>query len=247
MFNWLSKHVFCYPIGKSYWLVAGIAITLLMMVVLVGPGRTRVPFKRRLTLGLLRCAIILLIVFGMLRPTVVYVQTHKEDATLVLMIDSTRCMQVRDALNNKSRWDSLRATLDECAAVLRRHDRNAHGEFEIKVYTFDSETHPQEIKDGHIALPDVPAGQQTAIGAGLDDVLRHENGKRLLGIVLLTDGRQEALPPRDLPARTSPDRCGTRTIGSFRWFSASRADWAACRTWPWSISPPRRAVSSKPK
>ena len=58
-----------------------------------------------------------------------------------------------------------------------------------------------EIKDGRIALPDVPAGQQTAIGAALDDVLRQENGKRLLGIVVLTDGRQQALPPRDLPAQ----------------------------------------------
>ena len=41
MSNWLSKHVFCYPIAESYWLVAGIAVTLLAIVVLVGPGRTR--------------------------------------------------------------------------------------------------------------------------------------------------------------------------------------------------------------
>lgn len=197
MFDWFNKHVFCYPIGESYWLVAGIASTLLAIVVLVGPGRTRVPFKRRLTLAMLRCAIILLIVFGMLRPTVIYTETHKEKATLVLLADQSRSMQVHDALNNKSRWESLRATLDDCVPALRKVGRD----FEIKVYTFDSETHPQEVKDGRIALPDVPAGQQTAIGAALDDVLRQENGKRLLGIVLLTDGRQEALPPRDLPAQ----------------------------------------------
>ncbi len=55
MFNWLSKHFFCYPIAESYWLVAAIAVALLVIVVLVGPGRTRVSFKRRLTLALLRC------------------------------------------------------------------------------------------------------------------------------------------------------------------------------------------------
>ena len=190
-------HLFFYPIADSYWIVAAIAAALLAIVVLVGPGRTRASLPRRLTLALLRCGIILLIMLGMLRPTLVYVETHKEKATLVLLIDQSRSMQVRDALNNKSRWDSLREALEESAPALRRLGRD----FEIKVYTFDAETHPLEMKDGRVTLPDVPTGQQTAIGAALDDVLRQENGKRLLGIVLLTDGRQQALPPRDLPAQ----------------------------------------------
>ena len=202
MFNWLRNHLFCYPIAESYWLVAAIAVALLVIVVLVGPGRKRVSFKRRLTLALLRSAIILLVLFGMLRPTLVYTETHKEKATLVLMVDQSRSMQVRDALSDKSRWDALRATLQDCVPALRKLGRD----FEIKVYTFDAETHPQEIKDGGISLPDVASGQQTAIGAALDDVLRQENGKRLLGIVLLTDGRQEALPPRDLPAQEVASR-----------------------------------------
>jgi uncharacterized membrane protein len=197
MVNWLSKHLFCSPIADSYWLVAAIAAALLAIVVMVGPGRTRISFKRRLTLALLRCGIILLIVFAMLKPELVYTETHKEKATLVLLVDQSRSMQVRDALNNKSRWESLRATLEDCVPALRKVGRD----FEVKVYAFDAETHPQDVKDGRISLPDVPAGQQTAIGAALDDVFRQENGKRLLGIVLLTDGRQEALPPRDLPAQ----------------------------------------------
>ncbi len=190
-------HLYYYPIADSYWIVAAICAALLAIVVLVGPGRSRASLRRRLTLALLRCGIILLIVLGMLRPTLVYVETHKEKATLVLLIDQSRSMQVRDALNNKSRWEMLRNSLDESQTALRRLGRD----FEIKVYTFDAETHPIEIKDGRISLPDIPTGQQTAIGAALDDVNRLENGKRLLGIVLLTDGRQQALPPRDLPAQ----------------------------------------------
>jgi uncharacterized membrane protein len=190
-------HLFFYPIADSYWIVAAICAALLAIVVLVGPGRTRASLRRRLTLAVLRCGIILLIVLGMLRPTLVYVESHKEKATLVLLVDQSRSMQVRDALNNKSRWESLRNALDDSVPALRKLGRD----FEIKVYTFDAETHPVDIKDGHIALPDVPSGQQTAIGAALDDVLRQENGKRLLGIVMLTDGRQQALPPRDLPAQ----------------------------------------------
>jgi uncharacterized membrane protein len=190
-------HLFYYPIADSYWLVAAIAAALVAIVVLVGPGRKRASLRRRLTLASLRCVIILLIVLGMMRPTLVYVETHKEKATLVLLIDQSRSMQVRDALNNKSRWDTLRAALEDSVPALRRVGRD----FEVKAYTFDAETHPVEVKDGRLALTDVPAGQQTAIGAALDDVLRQENGKRLLGIVLLTDGRQQAIPPRDLPAQ----------------------------------------------
>ncbi len=190
-------HLYYYPIADSYWIVAAICAALLAIVVLVGPGRSRASLGRRLTLAFLRCGIILLIVLAMLRPTLVSVETHKEKATLVLLIDQSRSMQVRDALNNKSRWDSLRATLEDSVPALRRVGRD----FEIKAYTFDAETHPLEVKDGHIVLPDTPTGQQTAIGAALDDVNRQENGKRLLGIVLLTDGRQQALSPRDLPAQ----------------------------------------------
>ena len=52
--------------------------------------------------------------------------------------------------------------------------------------------------DGKLTLPASPTGQETAVGAALDDMLSQENGKRLLGIVLLTDGRQQAVVPRDV-------------------------------------------------
>jgi uncharacterized membrane protein len=189
--------LFYYPIADSYWLVAAVAAALLAIVALVGPGRERMPLRRRLTLALIRCGIILLIVLGMLRPTLVYTETHKEKATLVLLIDQSRSMLVRDSLNNKSRWESLLATLEDSAPALRNLGRD----FEIKAYTFDAETHPVEVKDGKLVLPDSPSGQQTAIGAALDDVLNQENGKRLLGIVLLSDGRQQAIAPRDASAQ----------------------------------------------
>ncbi len=190
-------HLFYYPIADSYWLVAGVAAALLALVVLVGPGRNRVSLRRRLTLAVIRCGIILLLVLGMLRPTLVYTETHKEKATLVLLIDQSRSMLVRDSLNNKTRWESLLATLEDSVPALRSLGRD----FEIKAYTFDAEIHPLEVKDGKLVLPDSPSGNQTAIGADLDDVLNQENGKRLLGIVILTDGRQQALAPRDASAQ----------------------------------------------
>jgi hypothetical protein len=190
--------LFYYPIADSYWLVAMVAAALLLIVILVGPGKDRTSLRRRLTLGLLRCGIVFLLVLGMLRPTLVYTETHKEHATLVLLVDQSRSMQVRDSFDNTMRWDSLLATLKDCVPAIRDLGRD----FEVKPYAFDTEIHPLEVKDGKLVLSgNKPEGQETAIGAALDDVLAQENGKRLLGIVLLTDGRQQALAPRDASAQ----------------------------------------------
>ncbi len=62
------------------------------------------------------------------------------------------------------------------------------------------------MEEGRITLPKKPEGQQTAIGAVLDDVLRQEAGKRLLGVILLSDGAQRAYAPRDLPPQTAAAR-----------------------------------------
>jgi uncharacterized membrane protein len=186
-------HLFYYPIADSYWLVLGVAAALLTIVVLVGPGRERVSLVRRLTLASIRCGIILLVALAMLRPTLVYTSTHKEKATLVLLIDQSRSMLVRDCLNNKTRWESIVATLQDSVPALRNLGRD----FEIKAYAFDSQIHSLEVQDGKLVLPDSPTGRETAIGANLDDVLTQENGKRILGIVMLTDGRQQAPAPRD--------------------------------------------------
>ena len=79
-------------------------------------------------------------------------------------------------------------------------------DFELKAYTFDAELHEAAAEGGKIELPEKPEGQQTAIGAALEDVLRREAGKRLLGVVLLSDGAQRAYAPRDLPPQTAAAR-----------------------------------------
>ena len=73
----------------------------------------------------------------------------------------------------------------------------------MKAYTFDADLYEVGAEGGNIQLPDKPEGQQTAIGAALKDVLDREAGKRLLGVVLLSDGAQRAYAPRDLPPQTA--------------------------------------------
>ncbi len=138
----------------------------------------------------------------MLRPTLVYTHTEKQAATLVVLVDQSRSMTVPDAVGDKTRWDALRLTLTDAAPALAK----LQNEFELKAYAFDSDVHEVRAEKGAIELPDEPAGRQTAIGAAIDEVLRREAGKRLLGVVLLSDGAQRAFAPHDLPPQIAATR-----------------------------------------
>jgi uncharacterized membrane protein len=183
-----------YPVFDSYLMVAVVAL-LLVGLLWVGPNREKASGIRRAVLVVLRAAVIALIVLAMLRPTLIYTQTKKQAATLIVMADRSRSMTVHDAVGDKTRWEALRTALADAAPALKALSQD----FELKAYTFDVGPHEAQIDGGEIELPEKPDGNQTAIGASLKKILDNEAGKRLLGVVLLSDGAQRAYAPNDLP------------------------------------------------
>jgi len=190
-----------YPVGDSYLLVALIALLLLALLAL-GPGRGRVTGRRRVALIALRAVVIVMVLLAMLRPTLVYTETKKQSATLVLLADQSRSMSVTDTIGNKSRWDALRRAVGDARPALAALAED----FELKAYAFDAQAQPLDVQDGRIPLAEKPDGEETAIGAVLEEVLRREAGKRLLAVLLLSDGAQRAYAPRDLPPQTPAGR-----------------------------------------
>ena len=82
-------------------------------------------------LAVLRAAVIALVLLAMLRPTLVYTQTKKQAATLVVLADQSRSMSVPDAMGSKSRWEALRDALKDAAPALaeagaRLRDQGLH-------------------------------------------------------------------------------------------------------------------------
>ncbi len=100
------------------------------------------------------------------------------------------------------RWDSLRASLDAAEPELTQ----LASEIEVKVYTFDAEAHAVDVIESPTHWPAKADGSQTAIGWVLEDALRRETGKRLAGVVLLSDGAQRVLPAKDVPPQTPARR-----------------------------------------
>ena len=234
--------LYFYPVADSLLLVVVTALVLAALL-LLRPAQAELSWRRRVALAVARAAVIAMVVLAMLRPTLVYTETKKEKATLILLADDSRSMSVRgDAPPAKTRWEELRAALADAAPALRELMRN----FEVKVYAFDQELHPLEIAaDGKIFLPEKPEGQQTAIGAAISDALRRETGKRLLGMILLSDGAQRALAPRDLPPKSPPPCSNTRAIRSSPSSSVDRSAWAPPATSPSRHSRPTPPSSSK--
>ncbi len=182
------------PIADSYLLVFAAAAVLIALL-LVRTKAGQINRWRQIGLLALRAGVIALILALMLRPTFVYTETSRQAATLVVLVDQSRSMSVRDMLQGKSRWSALTEAVAAAGDDLRQIAR----EFELRAYAFDRVTQRLNTDEGDLPLPAEPQGKETALGAALEEVLRQEAGKRLLGVLLLSDGAQRAYPPFDTP------------------------------------------------
>lgn len=156
----------------------------------------------------LRLAVILLTLIAMLRPELVYTKQTPQRASLVLLVDDSRSMQVADSLGDASRWDALNSLLSAAAPDLGKLSET----WDTSVYRFDTSTAPLKLEDGEIDLPKEPTGEQSAIGAAVNDILdRHASG-RVLGVLLMSDGAQRAVAPNDLPPQVAVRRMAAENI-----------------------------------
>jgi hypothetical protein len=178
----------------GWWLVVPLAVALLALLFL-GPSRERTSRPRRATLVLVRLLVILLVILGMLRPTLVWTKVTKQAATLLVLVDHSRSMLVADMVGKKSRWQAAEAALRESLSAFDALSKD----LEIKFYEIDSEARAIDYTPGKLDLGGAPDGMQTALGSALDQALKEQAGKRLAGVILLSDGAQRAYPPHDLP------------------------------------------------
>ena len=195
------------PVG-SWPFVILVATALAAVLVLVPPDRTRVSGHRLLLLVLLRLAAFLALVGCMLRPTVVAEQKARQRGTILVLADASESMTVADGPGGRTRWQHMAESLAAAGPEARRLAES--GDFELSVWTFDREVRTVPPVDGDPfslgTWADVPAADETAIGAALDDSLRSIAGRALTGVILLSDGDQQAYAPRDLPPQTAARR-----------------------------------------
>jgi uncharacterized membrane protein len=188
------------PVG-GWWLVVAAALVLAPLLA-IGPRQRKQSFGRRATLMLLRLGTLVLLLWFMLRPALETRTTRKMPGTLVVLPDVSRSMTVKDATGNVARYDAMKKALDAASPQLSTLAKT----WDIHAYGFGRDIEPLNFTIGHFELPAEPTGQQTAIGAALEDILAREAKQRIVAVVLLSDGAQRAFAPRDLPPQTAARR-----------------------------------------
>jgi len=212
------------PIFESYAAVAAIAAVLAMLL-LIGPTFHTLSRWRRRTLVAMRVGMILLLVVAMLRPQWESVTTQPLTATLVVMLDQSRSMEIADvpgASGDITRFEAQRDAIQKAIPALKALVED----MDVKIYTyntsatriFDStlEQDRKRLQKDDLGIPDHPTGDQTDIGSAMDDTLLQEDGERLVAVILLGDGHQQAVAPRiefQQPAAELGDlKCPLHTI-----------------------------------
>ena len=192
------------PVGS--WAVVGLVTAALAAVLFaVPPDRSRVSRGRLVALVLLRLAAFLALVACMLRPTFVAETKARQRGTVLVLADASESMTVADGPNGRTRWQEMTESLRSARDAAR--DLTRSGDFDLSVWRFDREVRAvPPVADDPFPLGDWrdgPAADETAIGAAIDDCLRATAGQTLAGVVVLSDGAQQAYAPRDLPPQTA--------------------------------------------
>lgn len=190
------------------WPVVAIVVVVLVGLLWLRPGHVRLAPGRWATLIGLRLIVVLLTLFAMLRPTLVYTKVEPIRASLVLLVDGSKSMQVEDSMGDASRWAAMRLLLDSAADDLAKLAKT----WDVKAYQFDVDVRKLNVEGGRLQLAATPQGEQTALGAAIDEALERELSGRVLAVLLLSDGAQRAVAPRDLPPQIAARRLAADSI-----------------------------------
>jgi uncharacterized membrane protein len=190
------------------WPVVLIVAVLLVGLVWVRPRFARLSAGRRAVLVALRLVVVLMTLVALVRPMLVYTKVEPLRASLVVLVDGSRSMQIEDSLGDASRWAAVRTLLESASDDLKKLAET----WDVKAYQFDAESHKLNLRDGRPELPAAPVGEQSALGAALDEALEREANGRVLGVLLLSDGAQRAAAPRDMPPQVAARRLAAENI-----------------------------------
>ncbi len=183
----------------SYPLVILAIVGLVALVLLTYPERVRhlpLPWQRGL-LGL-RLATAVVLGLAMLRPEIQHQERDEKPRVMLIAADISRSMTTRDAPGGLSRREALIKTLSDSEELLTRLGEK----IEIRYFDFS------DALTGVETLSHEAEGPQTAMGAILEQAMKEVSREQLVGLLLMGDGAQRALPPLEASPREVAGRIG---------------------------------------
>jgi hypothetical protein len=191
-------------------LLVGIAIVLLTLWTYTGSNaKTR---RLKYTLIILRLLALVVALFIMVRPVWIYKEQLRRPGKIIVLLDSSRSMQVKDAepegnsrwLNALKEWDDIKGTIETWEKDYQL--RVIPQAFDTIVKEFTAEVKPDGINTGMLSAIEQVLEKHKAADLS--------QGEQLLGIVVLSDGRDNIGRPTSdvLTGKLEGARCQLHTI-----------------------------------
>jgi hypothetical protein len=190
------------PILAWPWVLFAAGISLILVVTTYRERIAHLPAGSRRTLLTLRLVTWGLITWMMFRPWLELTETDRQASVLIVAGDKSRSMSIPDGLGGATRRAMLVKLIEDAKAELD----NLGKDIQIVFVDF-----AKEVTSVDEFSADTP-GEQTAIGYLLDEIPKLSKDKKVVGIILLTDGAQRAISPYDIDPRAAATRLAERQI-----------------------------------
>jgi len=162
----------------------------------------RLPKAAAKTLLALRLLSVVVLTFAMFRPAFQKTDTDDNPVQLLILSDVSRSMNTADMPGGITRFNAVRSDLSKYESKWKELGK----QIEVRQFDFarDLSAFDSKLTEG--------TGDQTAFGKVLDDVILETRDHRSLGLLLLTDGAQRAVPPYDADPLTAARKLGDSQI-----------------------------------
>lgn len=171
------------PSFPPHLIALALGLALISLVVMLRRVRTPSPLRDRLVLGGLRMAALALLGVCLLRPVLLLSSAVPQRNVLGILLDDSRSMRLAD-LDGGSRLDAVRRVFGDSAGAITPRLANR---FVLRFFRFAADAGPLS---GAAALKG--GGTRTDLAAALDAARQELAGVPLAGLVVVSDGADNA-------------------------------------------------------
>ena len=131
----------------------------------------------------LRLLALLLCLLAALRPSVFLNEKKKQDASLVVLVDTSTSMSIGDEVRGQTRWDVATQVVKQA----RDFAKTLGPDLDLKFYRFDSKL--AEPKAGEMVEEAKPSGRETSLGSAMQEAQKRteSTSRRLARLVIVSD------------------------------------------------------------
>ena len=169
-------------LALDWWIPVAVICAIALPLVWWADGTRQVSVAKRAILMLCKIAAIALLATCLLEPIDRFSRPEPGSNALIVMVDSSRSMQIKDRGHTESRAEELHGRLTRNNDWLKKLE----SQFELRRYQFDSRT--TAVTDFSNYAPRGNGSDLTSAIETIQGAVNLKTGKPTAGIVLFTDG-----------------------------------------------------------